>query len=74
MAYEIEKETDSGFWVSGGIRHLSLPDDEPNAVYFGMIPKAQGHLIMESAIRFSVNATLMGLEVYPGDMVNAEKL
>jgi len=72
MDCEIELETDSGFWVSGGIWHLSLPDDEPNAVYFGIIPKAGGHLIAEAAIRFSVNATLMGLEVYPAGNIPAD--
>ncbi len=72
MDCEIELESDSGIWIDGGLWHVSLPADEPLAVYLGIIPKVSGNLILETAVRFSVTATLMGLEVYPAGTIPAD--
>jgi hypothetical protein len=60
--FEMDSE-ESGIWVDGGVWHISLPEDEPAAVYLGFIPKVGRDFIADMAVRFSATATLMGLEV-----------
>ena len=59
------RDTDSEFWIDNDLWHLSLPYDEPNAVYINFTPKVSRDVILETAVKFSVTATLMGLAVYP---------
>ena len=63
MESEFEMDSDSGIWVDGGLWHISLPDDESNAVHLGFIPKVGADLVADVAVRFSAIAAMMGLEV-----------
>jgi hypothetical protein len=58
------RDADSDFWIDNDQWHLSMPDDEPNAVYINFTPKVSRDVIMETAVKFSVTATHMGLAVY----------
>ena len=59
-----QMNSDSAIWCDGGLWHLSLPDDEPNAVFLGFIPSVGRYLIADVAIRFTGSAVMQGLEVY----------
>lgn len=72
MDCEIELDYDSGIWVDGGLWHISMPENEPSTVYLGIIPKVSGNTIVDVAVRFSVTATLMGLEVVPEGTIPAD--
>jgi hypothetical protein len=67
-----EMHTNSDMRVDGGLCYLSLPHDEPNAVYLAFNPKANRDFIVETAIRFTATPTLMGLEIYPAAMPDAQ--
>ena len=63
MESEFEMVSDFEIWVDGGLWHISLPEDEPTAVYLGFIPKVGRDYIADVAVRFSTTAALMGLNV-----------
>ena len=63
MESEFEMASGSEIWVDGGLWHISLPEDDPTAVYLGFIPKVGRDLIANVAVRFSAIAALMGLQV-----------
>jgi hypothetical protein len=69
MDCQYKKNSDFDLNVDGDLCHLSLPDDEPNVVYISFTSKAGKDLILETAIKFSVTATHMGLEVYPAGTI-----
>ena len=66
---EISLDSDSVSGSRDSLWHVSLPDDEPNATYLGLIPNVVRDLIADAAIRFSGNAVMMGLEVYPAGTI-----
>ena len=72
MESEFEMDSDSGIWIDGGLWHISLPDDEPNAVHLGFIPKVGTDLVADVAVRFSAIAAMMGLEVYSAGTIPAD--
>ena len=63
MESEFDMVSDFEIWVDGGLWHISLPQDDPTAVYLGFIPKVGRDLIADVAVRFSAIAAMMGLEV-----------
>jgi len=63
MESEFDMVSDFEIWVDGGLWHISLPQDDPNAVHLGFIPKVGRDLIADVAVRFSAIAAMMGLEV-----------
>jgi hypothetical protein len=69
MDCQYRRDTDSDFWIDNDRWHLSMPDDEPDAVYINFTPKVSRDVILETAVNFSVTATLMGLAVYPAGTI-----
>ena len=63
MESEFEMVSDSRIWVDGGMWHISLPNDNPNAVYLGFIPKVGTAFVADVAVRFGAIAAMMGLEI-----------